>query len=371
MRAPVLIRGDSGQNSTQDGIEGRKIADFYAENQPWPLVQEHVVARFPEAFWPAKLADVTPFCGYSGAQIWRIQARGGLFCLRGWPQEMQDTTRLAWMHRTLHALCRGGCQAVPAPVLTRANSTWVDWQGRFWELTPWMPGQADFHQDASPLRLRAAVTALAEFHQVVAASADPAPTAGRSPALLSRAKLLHQLNQGGIDQLRQSLRHALPGSEIGPDDAIVTLGHEILALYPKIAPRVTAKIDSVRALRVPLQTCHGDLWHDHVLFTDHRVTGIIDFGNLRVDAPITDLARLLGSLVGNDPDGWQSGLEAYEKRSPLGAEQRQLPFVLDRASLLLSGINWIRWIFADGRQFPWPRVQLRLEAILQRLQNMS
>lgn len=369
MLAPTVNRGHLGQNSTPSRIEERKIGQFYPEYLPWRLVQQNVVQRYPQSCWPTAAAHVTPFQGFSGAVIWRIDAPDALLCLRGWPIEMRDDARLKWMHRTLLAIHSGGCQLVPAPLATSHNSTWIDWQGRYWELTPWMPGEADYHENASPLRLKAAAAALAEFHQLAAETADTVPAAGPSLALLRRAELLLKMNHGGLERLRE----ALPGSK-GPTipalNAIARTGHLILALYPQFAPHVAVQVQSLLALHVPLQPCHGDLWHDHVLFTGQHVSGIIDFGNLRVDTPVTDLARLLGSLAGGDEDGWRMGREAYEQRLPLGDEQRQLLTLFDTTSVLLSGVNWLQWIFVDGRQFPWPQVESRLSAILQRLQTM-
>ena len=366
MQAPTLIHGHPGQNSTQSGIGGRKIAHFYPEYLPWRMVHENVVQRYPESCQPTDAAHATLFRGLSGALVWRIEAHNAVLCLRGWPSEMRDKARLTWMHRTLHAIRGGGCMLVPAPLATSDNRTWVDWQGRYWELTPWMPGEADYDRDANSPRLESAAVALFEFHQVAAETATTAPAWGLSAALQRRAQWLHKLNHGELERLRQALR----SRRVHSMDAIVRIGHQILALYPQIAPRVTAQTQNVLTLNVPLQPCHGDLWHDHVLYTGARVSGIIDFGNLRVDTPVTDLARLLGSLAGDDEDGWRIGLEAYEQRLPLGVEQRQLLAVLDATSVVLSGVIWLHWIFVDGRQFPWLQVQKRLDRSLQRLRTM-
>src|SRR5206468_3640782 len=71
----------------------------------------------------------------------------------------------------------------------------------------------------------------------------------------------------------------------------------------------------------PLQPCLCDPWHDHVLFDGDRLTGIVDYGAAKVDHVSVDLARLLGSLVGDDADAWQRGLGAYRSVRPLAPDE--------------------------------------------------
>ena len=112
------------------------------------------------------------------------------------------------------------------------------------------------------------------------------------------------------------------------------------------------------------------MWHDHILFQADEVTGVIDFGAMRVDSIATDIARLMGSLVGDDADAWQAGLEAYESVRPLSGEERSLLATLDWANLILAAANWIRWLCLEGRRFEDEKaVQQRIEAILRRLQT--
>jgi Ser/Thr protein kinase RdoA (MazF antagonist) len=101
------------------------------------------------------------------------------------------------------------------------------------------------------------------------------------------------------------------------------------------------------------------------------VSGLIDFGNLRVDSPLTDLARLLGSLAADDPQTWLLGLRAYRQELQVSEEDVAVIRLLDRTSVVLSSVNWIRWLFLEDCEFPsWPLVQLRLQNLLIRLQRM-
>ena len=67
-----------------------------------------------------------------------------------------------------------------------------------------------------------------------------------------------------------------------------------------------------------------DLWHDHILFTGNAVTGLIDFGSVKEDHVAVDLARLLGSMIGDDAAIWEVGLSAYQRIQPLSAEEAAL-----------------------------------------------
>ena len=62
-----------------------------------------------------------------------------------------------------------------------------------------------------------------------------------------------------------------------------------------------------------LQPCIRDVWHDHILFLGDSVSGIVDYGAMAVDTVAGDIARLLGSLVGNHVADWEEGIDAYHQ----------------------------------------------------------
>jgi homoserine kinase type II len=120
----------------------------------------------------------------------------------------------------------------------------------------------------------------------------------------------------------------------------------------------------------PLQPCLCDIWHDHVLFDGDRVTGVVDYGSIKTDHVAVDLARLLGSLVSDDPVWRSAGLDAYAVTRPLTPEDRALVTVLDETGSLLGAANWLRWLFHEHRQYPdRPAVARRLATLVQRLEQ--
>jgi len=103
---------------------------------------------------------------------------------------------------------------------------------------------------------------------------------------------------------------------------------------------------------LPLQRCLCDIWHDHVLFEQDAVTGLIDFGALKTDHAAVDLARLLGSLVGDDPALWKVGITAYRQLRPLSGKEELLAHVLDRTGTILALGSWLRWLYREGKPLP-------------------
>jgi Ser/Thr protein kinase RdoA (MazF antagonist) len=122
---------------------------------------------------------------------------------------------------------------------------------------------------------------------------------------------------------------------------------------------------------VDLQPCLRDIWHDHVLFTRDRVTGLVDFGALRDECVVGDVARLLASLVRGDQAAWELGLTAYQQHYPLDCVQQDLLVVFHHTTALLSGMNWLRWIYLEGRVFDWPdRILARIDEHLNDLKQL-
>jgi homoserine kinase type II len=172
---------------------------------------------------------------------------------------------------------------------------------------------------------------------------------------------LRALSQSGISDLSRAITDTI-WPELAP------LARQFIAALPIAAQKAIAKLEPLVDIRLPLQPCLRDIWHDHILFIGDELTGIIDFGAVDVDTPATDIARLLGSLVGDDHAGWQIGLAAYSAVRPLSPEETLAVFALDTSGTLLAGCNWIRWIYIGRRKFE-SEVQVigRFQRILDRV----
>jgi len=303
--------------------------------------------------------------GFSGARLWRFDAPRGRLCLRRWPPEHPSERRLIWMHRVLVHVADQGLSIVPLPLATLDGQHHVVHAGHLWEVTPWMAGTASYHAEPHPEKLRGALEMLARFH--VAASSLPGdrPARGPSPGLAQRGRQMQQLLPGGgLERLQQAVTpHGWP--------ELVPAARELLRYFAQTAPPIAAALHEAQRQPVDLLPCIRDVWHDHVLFTGRRVTGLVDFGALRIDSVAGDVARLLGSFVGDDADGWEAGLRAYQSVRRLTPVERQLVPLLDRSGVVLGGVQWLQWIYLEGRTFAdRSAVLARLEGFLARIARL-
>ena len=318
-----------------------------------------VLSRFDMVVSAGAINSLGNAGGFSGARLWKFASNQATWCLRRWPTEHPDEEHLAWVHQTLLRAVAGGVEFVPAPHATPTGQTFIRYDGYLWELTNWMPGAATFWAAPSPRKLTNAMGALARFHRAVAPVEDQNDFA---PAVATRQQRLAEWQAITAD--------ARWKQRLATDNRFEPQLTELLTWLPANLDPLKEALDQASRCSVPRQACLRDVWHDHILFQADEVTGVIDFGAMRVDSIATDIARLMGSLVGDDADAWQAGLEAYESVRPLSEEERSLLATLDWANLILAAANWIRWLCLEGRRFEDEKaVQQRIEAILRRLQT--
>jgi Ser/Thr protein kinase RdoA (MazF antagonist) len=303
--------------------------------------------------------------GFSGSQIWQVTAAGRVYCLRQWPQEHPDRGRLTFIHYVLRLAADKGLPFVPAPLQSATGATFIENQGRFWELTPWLPGTADFWARPTPERLRAALEALARFHQAPANCVAPPLGSGFAPAFVERRERLAGLLEGGLGQLQAAV------SRVPLRPQLDSLLGESLANLRPVGLRLLPSLTDAAKRPLPLQPAIRDIWHDHVLFEGERVTGIVDYGALRIDTPLTDIARLVGSLVEDDARLRKVALDAYSAVRPLPAADRELVDLLDYTSVLISLANWAHWLYVDRREFDdLSAIEARVSKLAGRLQRL-
>ncbi len=306
-----------------------------------------VLARYPASCHgiPQPLGN---HGGFSGARLWRVAGR----CLRAWPPDDSFPARLHHTHH-LMTLARGaGLKFVPRLELSTDQSSCVEYRGRWWELAEWMPGRADYRDRPTTVRLETACSALARLHR---SWGQGHQSTGECPAVARRFDRLLQW---------QRLRGWSPPDSASQSESLGPLIERAESVLTPWLPLIPTWLLRWTTARWSLQPCLCDVWHDHLLFEDDRLTGLIDYGSVKLDHVAVDLARLLGSLVEDDDECWQIGLAAYRGVRPLSAEEEELARALDRTGTLLGVANWLRWLSAEGRTFD------DLDAVTRRLETL-
>ena len=259
------------------------------------------------------------------------------------------------------------------PVTALDGTTFFEVDEHVWQLEPWMPGVADYWKNPSAARLEAAMICLARWH-LAAARFQPRESehtwffyeqAGKSPGLTERAREIVRRNSQECEILHRRLATSAWKE-------FAHLGKYILDHFVRLAPRIEKQLQLGLDSVVPVQPCLRDVWHDHVLFTGDDVTGLVDPHAARSDCVACDLARLLGSLVGDDRAGWDAGIAAYQSVRPLALSELALVELFDQSAVLLGGMTWLDWHCLEGRTFDdRERVLGRLRTMLGRLDVLA
>jgi homoserine kinase type II len=300
--------------------------------------------------------------GFSGARIWRVEGATGTYCLRAWPPGDLAPERLDWIHQLLRRARSAGLDFVPALSVTDRGTTWIVHAGRLWELATWMPGRADFQDCPASARLNAACTALAHLH---GAWFGVSPEFGSCPAIGRRLRIAREWIR-----LLEIGWHPAFGPDA--DDPFRSWAERAWDLLRSRIEVVARSLETWTERIVPLQPCLCDIWHDHVLFKGDRVTGLIDYGGVKMDHVAVDLARLLGSMVEDDADQRRAGIQAYGRLRPLSWEEEALVGILDETGTVIAVANWLKWLYRDKRTFEdRAAVAKRLAKLVERIEKWT
>ncbi|MCH7988356.1 MAG: phosphotransferase [Planctomycetes bacterium] len=332
-----------------------------------------VLSCYSGRYHPLRMVPLGTTGGFSGAVIVRVETELGDYCLRGWPVKSLPRNRILGLHRFLSSVFQQGVTQAAVPVSAESGSTLVVVQDRFWQLEPWMPGAADFHDNPSDVRLAETMACLARWHRA-ASLFSPQPeerewffckSNAHSPAVIERLEMIREWTEGKSLLLKQAMSRS-------GDPLFREVAEEIVQRFDRLAPSLTRQMEA--AVRVPfeLQPCLRDIWHDHVLFSGDEVTGLIDASACRGENVAADLSRLLGSFVGDDRSRWDFALEEYARHRPLSVDEEGLVVVLDRSGVLLSGMTWLDRYFLQRERFGnEPAILERLETIFKRLEFLE
>ncbi|MFM9963019.1 MAG: phosphotransferase enzyme family protein [Planctomycetaceae bacterium] len=358
---------------------------------PTQFMKFHNLNQIVESFCGTKPARIRTIDrdseGFSGAVVLRVVVPDKLhgseveYCLRGWPPESFSRERLTGLHRLLAFVHKSGVKQVPVPLRNKFGTTLYAEASQFWQMEPWMPGRADFSSDPSDARLRNAMSALAQWHEA-ASRFEPYPAeAGwfqsqlfdKSPTVADRLERIERYYTQDVANLRNLLAQTTTLGDWGQDFLeLADLSRRILDAFDRSVESIGSKLQSYCDVKFRLQPCLRDVWHDHVLFDGDQVTGLIDPNAAKTESPATDLARLLGSFLGDDHDRWEFALTAYRQVRPLSDREAKVARVLDQSTVLLSGLTWLERLFVYKEDYANPpRILTRLRQIVARLDRLT
>lgn len=298
------------------------------------LPPEPIRQAIEQRLWPEvepAAADWCPTCGgLSNASVWRVDSGGSVFAVRRWWTGI-DPRLLAWMAESLRTLVGSPLDFVAAPLGGMGDDAWpyLDAHEGRWEAAPWKPGEP-LRADGPRSDLVAAIDGLVRFHRRMQ-EVPPCPVPSLASLDVRVSRLTQWLAQPPF-KLPLSLSQRWP---------------ELAQLLPQLplaaaeAARQLARV-SAASLGTP-QPIHGDARPEHFLLRDSQLTGLIDFGAMRSDSALIDVARLAGELAGGDAARLAEVVSLYEARAGTPID-RSAVRALDASGAVLSAINWMRWL---------------------------
>jgi homoserine kinase type II len=326
--------------------------------------------------------------GFSGASVWKgTSSDGSAVALKRWPADY-SADRLRTVHGWVTAVAH--LSFVPRILPTRTGDTVLEVDGTLWDLSTWLPGEPDRHP--TDARLTAACRAIAELHLCwfagVARSGDPA-TALKGD--IRKRFDTHEMSpsaphpnpppqwgreQEGIPAIHRRLalfRSYRAWRAAGGRPAVT--GHarlnrkcaEAFTLLPTVIPDLERALAPWRDRPLPIGPCLCDVHAGHVLFTGDAVTGVIDYGAMKLDHPAVDLARYLGAAVTADARAFAAGLAAYRAARPPVDVPDELVYLLELSGAAGGLATWLLRLAAGHPVDDPQNVARRMKRMLARL----
>jgi Ser/Thr protein kinase RdoA (MazF antagonist) len=196
-------------------------------------------------------------------------------------------------------------------------------------------------------QLESTLDALVLFHNT---AADSVQTRGNnqslrvateySPGMTRRLSIVSELSSG-------LLASFIKATASEPDPEFRSCAKRLCAALEYWLPWLTKQLTEVARLSYQLQPVIRDLWRPHVLFTDERITGIIDLNAMATDHVGLDVTRLLRSWFGADVERIREAMTLFCQQRLLDHNDCRLLQAFDAATVLLSPVTWLRRRFVE------------------------
>jgi hypothetical protein len=287
--------------------------------------------------------------GLSGASVWRVAIGERAFAVRRSRAEL-DATRSLWITDTLRRAYGSGLTFVAAPIEGR----WPLREGdtHLWDAADWKEGVPLPELAADAMAIQAAAEGLARFHWTLRIADD-----SEAPC-----RTFFEL-YGQLVGRQQNATWPIPRSLYDAWPELEAIGQ----MLPFSVETATRRLRPLCGVATRVQPIHGDARPEHFLMTGGKLTALIDFGAMRRDTVLADVARLAGELALGDEARRDEVVGYYETAAERPIERAAVA-ALDLAGAVLSAANWLRWLGEkQAGDFDPELVRQRLRAIAARL----
>lgn len=276
--------------------------------------------------------------GLSNSPVWRVRSEHQNYCLKAWGQSVQPN-RLRAVQSWVNFLGES-IEFVPRIIAADCGDPFMSCGDSLWELTTWLPGHSLGSESITIELGTAAIEAVAQVHECSKRFQIQCDT---SQAVLTRIDLLRQ----ALGQYDIWLATVVKNPGLAP--SCLELAKQTMAMLsfdgPQLLRRLQQFLNPVQQYWVV-----RDLHADHILFADQKITGLIDFGAARIDEPLIDIVRLLGSWLPKNAHCRHQLADDYCRQ--MGMDFNLARFqVLDQTSTLLSSVQWFKWLAIQRLEF--------------------
>lgn len=293
--------------------------------------------------------------GWSGGVVWRVRSGGREGALRRWPDSF-PLIRIQVIHAAQGHARKNDCRFVPQVIHTNDGSDLITREGSHWELVEWMPGEPADRKAVSQDQLGAAAVAMAKWHMAFSPPNSPIElnhlgcaeviTAFRSQQSVPSPAIARRLSEW--KRLAPFIENGGGTSHFSDLRFLTERTRRLLAgvhhSYLQLSRWEKRPVEMVLSL--------PDLHREHVLFSDAKVSGIIDLGGMTIDMPALDIARYAGSFDARFRSLHEiihMMTESYRTVRALDEFSDVLINSIARVSTLVGAMHWCEWLTTMNR----------------------
>lgn len=329
---------------------------------------DNAEAKQIASLYGIEIRTLTPVGGgFSGACVFRVEDLSGTaYALRRTPgADAMPVERYCELLALLRDVSSSGCPFVPIALQHHQSSlripetphllcfanvdhsqTRIRTREFVWQMEPWMPGEPSQGPPTLP-QVESTLEALALFHKAAVSSVQARANNQTlrvareiSPGISRRLSIASELSNG-------LLARFVKAAASEPDPEFRSCARRLCAALEFWLPWLTKQLTAVAGVSCQLQPVIRDLWKPHVLFTEERVTGIIDLNAMATDHVGLDVTRLFRSWYGADVIRVREAMNLFSARQSLDVSEWRLMTAYDASTVLLSPVTWLRRRFSN------------------------